>query len=268
MQTKRRAFSELFLDEVTLQIHEAVKAGKRIDPPSETHGIDYAAAVEVRRRMANLLGRYSGMPTGFKIAFTSAATQKLLGLDGPEFGYLYADFELEYDKPVDTGKLCEPYAEPEIAFVMQANLRGPGVTLDNVLDATRCIRPAIEIVDSRIGMHRATNVDMVADNAQCGRIMLSPNSFGPREFDLTCSPVSINVDGEREDSTTGQVMGHPAAAVAWLANRFAETDGRDGEIDKGDIILSGSCTRYLPVRKGSVLDADFGPMGNFHINFV
>lgn len=267
MTAAKKTFSEIILDDVAIQLHDAVKAGKRIDPPSKTHGIDYDAAIEVRRRISNLLARYAGMPSGYKLAFTSPATQKLLGFDGPEFGYLFTDFELEYGVPVDTSVLCDPFAEPEIAFIMGAHLTGPGVTAEDVLDTTSEIRAAIEIVDSRVGMHRATNVDMVADNAQFGRIVMGQVGFGPREFDLTCVPVSIDVDGERAESTTGRVMGNPANAVAWLANRFAETDGRDGSIGKGDIILSGSCTKYFKISKGTKLEAEFGPIGRIRVDF-
>ncbi|MCE2522364.1 MAG: hypothetical protein J4F49_03980 [Rhodobacteraceae bacterium] len=268
MSTPKKRFSELILDDIALQLHDAVKNRNSIDPPSETHGIDYAAAVEVRRRMANLLGRYAGLPSGFKLAFTSPATQQVLGIDAPEFGYLFSAFQIAHGTPVDVGSLCEPYAEPELAFVMAKDLEGPGVVVDDVLDAVKCIRPAIEIVDSRIGLLKAKTVDMVADNVLFGRLVLGDGEFSPDEVDLENTPVKIMVDGESEESVTGKVMGNPAAAVAWLANRLAETNGREGAISRGDIIMSGSCTRYFPVGKGSSAVADFGPLGELRVDFV
>ena len=261
-------FSEIILDDFAIQIHEAIKSGTQIEPLSQSHGIDYSTAVEVRRRVANLLGRYAGMPRGYKIAFTSPVTQKRLGFSSPEFGYLFDNFELQCSEPVETGGLCEPYAEPEIAFVMAGHVSGPGVTAEDVLSATKFICPAIEIVDSRFGMDRASNADMVADNVQFGRFILGTGAFGPGEFDLTSVPVTIEVDGETAESTTGYVMGNPAEAVAWLANKFAESDERDGAIEKGSIILSGSCTGYFPVRAGSRLSARYGPLGEINLEFV
>ena len=267
MSTPKKKFSELILDDIAIQLHDAVKNRQPIDPPSETHGIDYDAAVEVRRRMANLLARYAGRPSGFKLAFTSPATQQVLGIDAPEFGYLFSDFQIAHGEPVDVSTLCEPYAEPELAFVMAGDLKGPGVTVDDVLAAVECVRPAIEIVDSRIGLLKAKTVDMVADNVLFGRLVLGDGEFSPGDVDLERTPVRITVDGESEESMTGKVMGNPAAAVAWLANRLAETEGREGSISRGDIIMSGSCTRYFPVRKGSSVEADFGPLGSLHVEF-
>ncbi len=268
MSTPGKRFSELILDDIALQLHDAVKNREMIDPPSETHGIDYAAAVEVRRRMANLLGRYAGMPCGFKLAFTSPATQELLGIRSPEFGFLFSDFKIAHGEAIDASTLCEPYAEPEVAFVMGKDLEGPGVTTDQAIDAIRGAVPAIEIVDSRIGLHKAKTVDMVADNVLFGRMVLGDRVFDLDEVDLVDTPVRITVDDKTINSRTGHVMGNPVAAVVWLANRLAETGGREGSISKNDIIMSGSCTRYLPVQKGSTVDADFGPMGALHLEFV
>lgn len=259
--------SEIILDDIALQVHDAIKSGTQIEPLSKSYGIDYNTAVEIRRRVTNILGRYAGMPCGYKIAFTALETQQLLGFDNPEFANLFEGFEIKYGDVVSTDTLCEPFAEPEIAFVMSKSLVGPGVTVDDVLSVTKHIRPAIEIVDSRFGMNRATKEDQVADCVQFGRFILGEKAFDPKEFDLTNIPVSIEVDGEVEESSTGCVMGNPAEAVAWLANRFAETDGKDGEIDKGHIILSGSCTRYFPVRTGSKLTAKFGSLGCLKVNF-
>lgn len=260
-------FSELALDEIALNVHDAIKSGRQIKPLSQSHSIDYNTAVEIRRRVINLLGRYAGLPCGYKIAFTSFETQKLLGIESPEFASLFTGFQVEYGKPVDTTKLCEPFAEPEIAFVMAKPLVGPGITNEDVLDATRHIMPAIEIVDSRFGMKQATKEDQVADCVQFGRFVLSDQTFDPRDFDLSDISVSVDVDGDKAESSTGRVMGNPAAAVAWLANRFAETSQRDGNIEKGNIILSGSCTRYFPVKAGSALTADFDSMSQMQVEF-
>ncbi len=268
MPEEKKKFSELILDDIALRLHKAVRDRQTVEPPSETDGIDYSAAVEIRRRMANLLARHAGMPVGFKIAFTSPATQESLGIHAPEFGYLFSEFLIEHGSPVDTESLCEPYAEPEIAFIMARELVGPGITVEDALAATESVCPAIEIVDSRIGLHKASTADMVADNVLFGRMVLGPERFQPDQVDLENTPVSITVDGRSENSTTGRVMGNPAAAVAWLANRLAETGGREGSIGRGDIILSGSCTGYCPVGKGSLVAADFGAMGALRVEFV
>lgn len=254
------------LDDIAVQIHKAIMEGTQIEAPRKAFGIDYPAALEIRRRVVNLLGRYAGMQKGYKIAFTNPKIQELLGLTEPEYGYLFESFECPHDEVLDVTKLSEPFAEPEIAFVMGDNLVGPGITITDVLKATRYICPAIEIVNSRFGTYNATKEDMVSDNVQFARFVRSAHQFEPQKFDLSQIPVTMEVDGQVEESSTGRVMGHPAEAVAWLANKFAELGSID-IIKDGTIILSGSCTRYFAVQAGSKLTADFGPLGSIDLTF-
>ncbi|MCY4260614.1 MAG: fumarylacetoacetate hydrolase family protein [Rhodobacteraceae bacterium] len=266
MNSPRKRFSEIVLDDIAMQLHDAVKEKKRIPPLSETFGIDYEAAVEIRRRVANLLGRYAGRPAGFKLAFMSPGMQKALGLFEPEFGYLFSEFILSPGQTVEAASLSAPHVEPELAFIVNHELMGPGITISDVIAATDCIRPAIEIVGSRITFEGVKASDIVADNVLFGRMILSDRSFTPDEVNLENTPVSITVDGETEESNTRKVGGNPAASVAWLANKLAETNGRDGTIESGHIIMTGSCTRLMPVKAGSTVDVDFGTMGKLHLD--
>ncbi len=268
MESTPKRFSEIVLDDIAMQLHDAVKQKTTLAPLSETYGIDYAAAVEIRRRLANLLARYAGKPVGFKLAFMSAGMQEAMGIFEPEFGYLFSEFVVKPGEPIEAASLSEPHVEPELAFVIGQELRGPGIEIADVMTATECIRPAIEIIGSRIELQGAKVADMVADNVLFGRMMLSEASFSLSEIDLENVPVSLSVDGETEQSNTGNVSGNPAASVAWLANRLAETDGREGTIESGHIIMTGSCTRPMPVKAGSVVEADFGPMGSLHVDIT
>jgi 2-oxo-hept-3-ene-1,7-dioate hydratase len=60
-------------------------------------------------------------------------------------------------------------------------------------------------------------------------------------------------------------LNHPAAGVAWLANKIASYDE---ELRAGDIVLGGSFTRPTQVACGDVLHADYGPLGGISMRFV
>ena len=61
------------------------------------------------------------------------------------------------------------------------------------------------------------------------------------------------------------VMGHPAAGIAWLANKLHPLGGK---LKAGEIVLAGSFTRPAPVKAGDVIQADFGPLGAIGVSFV
>ena len=69
-------------------------------------------------------------------------------------------------------KLLKPRCEGEIAFLLRRDLKGPGVTVADVLAATEAVIPALEIVDSRIRDWKIKIQDTIADNAFSARVVL------------------------------------------------------------------------------------------------
>ncbi|MFD8643156.1 hypothetical protein ACFV14_23000 [Streptomyces zaomyceticus] len=62
-----------------------------------------------------------------------------------------------------------------------------------------------------------------------------------------------------------EVMGHPAAAVAWLAN--ALTAYGIG-LDPGHVILPGAMTTAPCIGAGQKAEARFGALGSVSVSFI
>jgi 2-oxo-hept-3-ene-1,7-dioate hydratase len=210
---------------------------------------------------------------GWKIGLTSKAMQSALNIDIPDSGVLFDDMAFEDGATVPAGRFIQPRVEAEVAFVMKAPLRGPGVTLVDVLDATDHVVPALEILDTRIlrsdpetGKTR-TVVDTIADNAANAGIALSNRTMKPDETDLRWIGAIVSRNGEVEETGLGAgVLDHPARGIVWLANRLAEY-GEHG-IEAGQIVLAGSFIRPVEAPRGSTIHADFGPCGSVGLRFA
>src|SRR3546814_17251732 len=114
--------------------------------------------------------------------------------------------------------LIQPRAEGEIAFVLKKDLKGPGVTDDQVLDATDYVLPCFEIVDSRIDDWKIKIQDTVADNASCGVCVCGDASVKPHALHLTPCKMDISTHGTPVASGLGSVVrGRRAHADACLA---------------------------------------------------
>ncbi|MEY4339027.1 MAG: 2-oxo-hepta-3-ene,7-dioic acid hydratase [Actinomycetota bacterium] len=250
------------------RLYEAKRTGCGIVPPSEE--IDYTLddAYRVRRLLVDLMLADGRTTKGHKIGFTSEAMQKMYGMTGPDFGQLLDDVFVAVGQPVPASTLADARVEAEIAFVLRAPLRGPDVTVADVLAATDVVCAAIEVIDSRVGAMRAKAVDSIADNAGAGKVVLSDLRVAPTSLDLTTIPIEMAVDAESHRGMSGDVMGNPAAAVAWLANKLADIDGLGGQLEAGDIVMSGSAVRSVAVNNGSRLSASFGPLGTIDIEFT
>ncbi len=202
---------------------------------------------------------------GKKIGLTSKAMQDLLGVPEPDYGHLLDDMVVLNDEPVPAGQLLQPRCEGEIAFLLKRDLVGPGVSIAEVLAATEAVLPALEIVDSRVRDWKIKIQDTVADNASSARVMLGHKLTPVRNLDLRLIGMVLEKNGRVVATGAGAaVLGHPAAAVAWLANKLFEFDI---PLKAGEIILSGSLATAPPVVSGDYFRAEFDRLGSVAVTF-
>jgi 2-keto-4-pentenoate hydratase len=197
---------------------------------------------------------------GHKIGLTSKAMQEMLGVDEPDYGCLYADRVLAGGTVIVAAELIAPRVEPEIAFVLAAPLAGPDVTAGDVLAATAYVLPSLEVIDSRIADWKIKLVDTIADNASCARVILGEQRTETADVALAAAGVELRVNGEPVQHGAGAaVLGHPAKAVAWLANALG---GHGVTLEAGHVVMPGSLTAAVPLTAGDHVVADFGPLGS------
>ena len=217
---------------------------------------------------------------GHKIGLTSRAMQISSQIDEPDYGTLL-DF-MRYDctpgqvLDIPVSHFIAPRVEVELAFVLKAPLTGPNVTVEQVLDATDCITPAIEIIDARIEQFdRHTKAprkvfDTISDNAANGGIVLGGQRVDPRSVNRAWCGAILRQNGAVEETgLAAGVQGDPAVGIAWLANKLAPW----GEsLQPGHIVLAGSFTRPVAAKAGDLFEAEYaspaGPLGTLAFRFV
>lgn len=249
------------------QIYQAQQAGKSIQPPSWSIEYDFDDAYQIRRIFVDLQIAAGAQTKGHKLGFTSLAMQQLYGMTGPDFGILLDTMFCRADQPVRVRHLSDVRVEPEIAFELGRSLTGPGVTIQDVLDATIRVWPAIEVIDSRVGGLQARANDSLADNAGAGLIILGTTSLAPSQIDWKALKIAMNVDGFNQFVSANDVMGHPAAPLAFLANKLSEINGLGGALNAGDIVITGSPMQSVPIMVGSHLQAHFGVLKGIELTF-
>jgi len=190
---------------------------------------------------------------GRKIGLTSLAIQKQLGVSEPDYGNLWESsyYETVNNRAeVPAGDHLQPRMEGEVAFLIGRPLHGPHITPQEVLAAADAMALVVEIVASRIADWRIKLVDTIADNASYGGFVLGPWDSKLRTEDLRLLGITINKNGEPAAEGVGAAaMGHPAASVAWLANKLSEFGV---SLQPGDVVLSGGITPMQSVAAGDV----------------
>ena len=250
------------------ELYAALRARQVLEPlTAREAAIDIDDAYRISLHLLKRREAAGERVIGKKIGVTSKPVQDMLGVHQPDFGFLTDRMHIADGSRVSLAAagLIQPRAEGEIAFMLKKDLRGPGVTEEQVLDATEYVSPCFEIVDSRIRDWKIRIQDTVADNASCGVFVVGAARVKPRDLDLAAVKMDIHKNGAHIASGTGAaVQGHPATAVAWLAN----TLGRFGiPFLAGEIILSGSLAPLLPITPGDRFDMSLTGIGTASISF-
>ena len=209
---------------------------------------------------------------GHKIGLTSRAMQIASQITEPDYGALLDDMFFHDGSEIPTNRFILPRVEVELAFVLARPLRGPGVTVMDVLTATEYVVPALEIIDARIEQFdRDTKkprqvLDTISDNAANAGIVSGGRPIKPDAVDLRWCGALLYKNGVIEESgLAAAVLNHPANGVAWLANKLAPYDE---SLAAGEIVLGGSFTRPVAAAAGDVFHADYGQLGSITAHFV
>lgn len=208
-----------------------------------------------------------GDQIGYKIGATSPTAQRMMGCDGPFFGPLFAE---DSHGDGETLAIDETMLaiECEFAFRMgqPANPLLGAETAETIATSVESCHPAIEIVGRRVPTEGFPGlIDAIADYGLNARFIAGEAMIGWREADLAGTLVRGHVDGVETNAGSGaQVLGHPLAALAWLANALR---AQGGGLKEGDWVTTGTCLGVVPIREDSTVVGDFGPLGSVTVEF-
>ena len=248
------------LETCELQARDTLKITD--DHPAMDWDDAYAIQAEILRRK---LARGSRL-IGLKAGLTSHAKMKQMGVESPVFGFLVDNFCVPEGGEVKTSELIHPKVEPEIAFVLKRALKGPGCHIGSVLAATDFVLPGIEVIDSRYRDFKFDLKSVVADNTSAARFVIGGQALPPDRVDLRTMGVVMEKNGQVVALGAGAaVLGHPAAAVAMLANHLGK---RGEEIPAGTLILSGGVTEAVAVVAGDNVTLRLQGLGSVSLRFI
>ena len=222
----------------------------------------YAIQDELRRRKVARGSRIVGLKAGL----TSHAKMKQMGVSTPVFGFMADYYAVPDGGECRMSELIHPKVEPEIAFVTKAELRGPGCHIGSVLAATDFVMPGIEVIDSRYRDFKFDLKSVVADNTSAVRFVVGGQPMAVGGVDLRTVGIVLEKNGLPVAFGAGAaVLGHPAAAIAMLANHLG---ARGQYIPAGTLILSGGITEAVSVQAGDNVTLRVQGMGSTSLRFV
>ena len=228
--------------------------------PEPCRPTNRAEAYAIQAEWARLSGQEV---VGWKIAATSIAGQKHIGVDGPLAGRLLANRVLKGGANISLAGNLMRVAEAEFAFRFGQSLprRDALYTVAEVLAAVESLHPAIEIPDSRYhDFIRVGAPQLIADDACASWFVLGEAMTANwREMNLITHLVDAYQNEAIATSGSGaNVLGDPRVALTWIANELS-TYGEG--LRAGEFVTTGTCITPLPIAEGNQLRFDFGALG-------
>ncbi|MSP83749.1 MAG: hydratase [Alphaproteobacteria bacterium] len=225
----------------------------------------YAIQEAVHRQQA---GDQGGRLAGFKIGCTTPTMQHFVGVDHPCYGGILAGRIMRGPAKLRHGDFLRVGCECEIAVRLGRDL-GPGggpFTAANVADHVAACMASIEIVDDRYqDYHGLDAAALIADDFFQWGCVLGPENTDWRALDLVAIRARTIVNGKAVGEGRGaDVLGHPFAALAWLAGALA---ARGRGIPAGAIVQTGSMVRAHMAAPGEHVVIAVDGLGEASVTF-
>ncbi len=261
------ALNEKTLSEAAQRLIIAARNRKPVDPLTETYPeITVEEAYRIQLITVEAWLAQGRKVVGKKIGITSPAIQEMLNVSEPDYGHLMDHMLINEGEGLAITRLLQPRVEGEIAFILERDLNGPGITPVDVIRATAGVTAALEIIDSRIRDWKIKIQDTVADNASSAAFVLGSKLAPLADIDLRYVGFVMTKNGRLAATAAGAaVLGSPIQSVAWLANKMGEYGI---PLKAGETILSGSAVAAVPVEAGDSIRLVVDRIGDVSCFFV
>jgi 2-keto-4-pentenoate hydratase len=248
-------------------LYEARRSRQAIAPFTDADpSLGMADGYAVQSELVKLILADGDRIVGYKAGLTSKPMQTMLGVDQPDYGPVLASTVYRDGDEVSVGRFIQPKIEAEIVAVLDEQLRGPGVTVEDARRAVRGVSAAMEIVDSRFVDWRIKLADTVADMASNGAVAISERVVPIADLDVRLIGMVLTRNGTLVDTGAGAAaLGNPLQVVAWLANTLA-TDGI--ALEPGHVVMTGALHAAVPMQPGEEYLAEFDRLGSVRVRVV
>lgn len=226
--------------------HRTGRALDELDPEARPHSLADGYSIQDRFHQQS-----GARLVGWKVGCTSAAAQQILATSEPFAGRLRADARWPTGSHISIDRFPSvPALEVEVGVVVQRRLASlPADPLD--LASAVHVVAAVELVASRFRDWSTVGTpSLIADNGVAAGVVTSEPMALPLEAarSLDTIPVELTMGGKPIASSTGaEALGHPLAVLHWLVGHALR---RGSVLERGDLVITGTCTGLVPATPG------------------
>ena len=208
---------------------------------------------------------------GWKVSGLSPSQRDAMGIAQPISSPLLAAWTRPSGGAFEDAFIA-PLLECEIAFELGADLplREQPYSRDEVMAAVHAVRPAIEVVDSRLPPGSSTFAQM-ADDFNNGGFVVGAAVTDWRTLDLPACRIELLTVAAGERRTAAQGSGRAVLDGDLLGALLAMANYQCplyGGLRAGQIVTTGTCTGAVPLADASLAEATFDSLGVVRVRFA
>lgn len=210
-----------------------------------------------------------GACAGHKIGCTTPVMQAYLGIDHPCAGEVFASTVHESGAAVPLARFHRVGVECEVAARLGADLpaRAGGHDRDSAGAAVAGLMAGIELVDDRYADYRALPAPvLIADDFFNAGVVLGTAVPDWRGLDLGAIEGVMTIGGTEAGRGRGaDILGHPLAALAWLADHRAALGT---PLRAGEFVMLGSVVKTVWIDAPTTVAVRFAGLGEASVTFT
>jgi len=255
------------IEKIAVHVENAELHRKEILKLTDDHpGMTFADATAIQWQIRRNKEARGNKVIGLKMGLTSWAKMNQMGVTKPCYGFLCDYFSYGDGAAVPFDDFIHPKVEAEVAFVTNKDLKGRDISVDQVLDATELVVPALEIIDSRYLDFKFDLTSVMADNSSSRGFVIGSHAAAPQDFDWSTIGVVMQKNGKIVELGAGAaVLDRPAASVAMLADMLADVDEY---IPAGTFVMTGGITAAVLAERGDSFNVRYQGLGSVTLSFA
>lgn len=251
--------------QIAQSLYDSWKNGTPISPLRDAIDNNVDSAYEIQRIWMERRVADGARVVGKKIGLTSFAVQAQLGVDEPDYGVLLDSMDKSGTPGMSVTELMQPKAEGELAFVLHKDLTNENITMESLIEAIAEVRPALEIVGSRVKDWNIRIADTVADNASASHFVLGADALPLAQVNTKEVGMKLYKNNALDSQGSGAAcMDDPLIAALWLARKMK---AYGNPLRAGEVILSGALGPMLPVAAGDKFRLEIDGFAPLHFSF-